>query len=153
MGTADTQDSAALDPRARTAIVGVAVIGVLLAIGGAAGWGLRAGVSVEVGSLIAVANLYGLSRIVGGVLGGRAREEGDPNAGIWGLLAILKVVGLFGGVWLLLGARLVDPFGFVVGWGALPLGITLAALVSDKTDRPVHPRAKEAPPEARPPGF
>jgi hypothetical protein len=136
----------ALDPRARTAILGVALIGIALAIGATAGWGFRAGLSVEAGALIAVANLYGLSRIVGGLLGGRS--EGDPGSGIWGVFAILKIVGLFGGVWLLLGAHVVEPMAFIVGWGALPIGVTFATLFSDKSDRPVPPRAKEAPPKA-----
>jgi hypothetical protein len=136
--------SPGLDPRTRAAIVGVAAMGGLFALGAGAGWGLRAGVSVGVGALIAVLNLYGLARIVGALLGTRA--EGDPGSGIWGVLAVVKIVGLFGGVWLLLGAHFVEPIGLIVGWGALPVGVTLATFFSDKTDRPVAPRAKEAPP-------
>jgi hypothetical protein len=69
---------------------------------------------------------------------------------MWGVLAVLKVVGLFGGVWLLLGSHLVEPMGLVVGWGALPLGVALGAFVSDKTERAMTPRAKEAPPAGPP---
>jgi hypothetical protein len=138
----------ALDPRTRTAIVGVAAIGVMFAIGAGAGWGTRAGISVLVGALIAVANLYGLARIVGALLGTRA--EGDPSSGMWGLFAVLKVIGLFGGVWLLLSSRLVDPMGLVAGWGALPIGVAIATFVSDKSERPPASRAKEAPPAGPP---
>lgn len=138
------RETPGLDPRTRAAIVGVAAIGIVLAIGAAAGWGLRSGVSVSVGALIAVANLYGLARIVGALLG--ARVEGDGGAGLWGILAVLKVVGLFGVVWLLLTSRLVEPLSLVVGWGALPIGVALGALFSDKAERQNAPRAKEAPP-------
>jgi len=144
-----SETSGLRDPQTRAAIVGVAVIGILLAIGGAAGWGLRAGLSVEVGSLIAVANLYMLARIVGALLG--ARTDGEGNAAMWGLFAILKVVFLFGGVWALLASNLVAPAGLIVGWGALPIGVAAATLAGggagrDKTDRSIAPRAKEAPP-------
>ncbi|MGO8998410.1 MAG: ATP synthase subunit I [Polyangiaceae bacterium] len=137
-----------LDPRTRTAILGVAAIGAFFAIGATAGWGARSGVSVFVGALIAVANLYGLARIVGALLG--ARAEGDAGAGLWGILAVLKVVGLFGGVWLLFASHLVDPMGLVVGWGALPIGVALGSLFSDKTERQNERRGKEAPPVGPP---
>jgi hypothetical protein len=134
-----------LDPSTRTAIVGVAAIGALLAIGGVAGWGLRAGASVAVGALIAVANLYGLARIIGAILGPRA--EGNAAAGIWGVLAVVKVLGLFGGVWLLLSSGLVSPVGLIVGWGALPVGVSMGTLFGDKSGRQIASRAKEAPPQ------
>ncbi len=142
--TETAESSRGLDARTRAAIVGVAAMGGLFAVGAGAGWGLHAGLSVAAGALIAVGNLYGLARIVGALLGTRA--EGDPGAGMWGILAVLKVLGLFGGVWLLLSAHLVEPVGLVVGWGALPIGVTLGTLFSDKRDRPVAPRGKEAPP-------
>jgi hypothetical protein len=130
---ARSEATRALDPRTRTAIAGVAAFGALFVIGAACGWGLRAAISVAVGVLIAVANLYGLARILGALLGARVGE--DPNAGIWGVLAVVKVVGLFGGVWLLMTSHLVDPIGLVGGWGSLPVGIAIASLVSDKTER------------------
>jgi hypothetical protein len=142
--TSSPEETSGLDSRTRTAIVGVAAIGAVLAVGAGAGWGLRSGVSVSVGALIAVANLYGLARIVGAMLG--SRIEGDGGAGLWGILAVLKVVGLFGAVWLLLTSHLVEPLSLVVGWGALPIGVALGALFSDKTERRMAHRAKEAPP-------
>jgi hypothetical protein len=137
-----------LDPRTRTAILGVAAIGATLAIGALAGWGVRSGISVAVGALIAVANLYGLARIVGAMLG--ARAEGDAGAGLWGILAVLKVVVLFGGVWFLFTSHLVEPMSLVVGWGALPIGVALGTLFSDKAERQNAPRAKQAPPAGPP---
>ena len=132
----------------RTALVGVAAFGAIFAVGAGAGWGLRAATSVIVGALVALANLYGLARILGALVGTRA--EGSSDSGLWGLLAFFKVLALFGGVWLLLSSRFVDGIPLVVGWGALPMGIAVSALVSDKTDPPAAPRGNQAPP-ARPP--
>src|SRR5262245_45554976 len=87
-----------LDARTRTAIFAVACFGGMFAIGAGVGWGLRAASSVLVGTVIAIANLYGLARILGAVIGSRTHQ--DPNTGIYGVLAIVKVLGLFGGVWL-----------------------------------------------------
>jgi hypothetical protein len=144
MTTTPAAKPGALDARTRTALVGVTAFGALFAVFAACGWGARPALSVLAGVAIAVANLYGLARILGALVGLRASQ--DPNAGIWGVLAIVKVLGLFGVVWLLMSARLVDPFALVVGWIALPVGIAVASLVSDKTDLPEPPRDREARP-------
>jgi hypothetical protein len=135
-----------LDPRTRTAIFAVACFGAMFAVGAGATYGLRSAASVAVGALIAIANLYGLARILGAVVGSRTTPDPNPNAGIWGVLAIVKVLGLFGGVWLLMSAHLVDPVALVVGWAALPVGIAIGSLVSDKTDLPGPSHDKQAPP-------
>jgi hypothetical protein len=135
-----------LDARMLTALVGVATFGALFAAGAGMFFGGRAALSVGVGALVAVLNLYGLARILGAMVG--ARADGDPDgaggtSGIWGILAVAKVLVLFGGVWWLMGANLVDPMPLVVGWGALPIGIALGSILSDKSPRS---HAKEAPP-------
>jgi len=130
-----------VDGRTWTAIAAVAVFGAMFAIGGGIGWGGRVAVSIAVGAAVAVANLYGLARILGALVGGRA--TGQTASGIWGVLALAKVFLLFGGVWLLMTANLVDPLPLVVGWGALPIGIALGSILSD---HPARSHAKEAPP-------
>jgi hypothetical protein len=53
------------------------------------------------------------------------------RAGVaWAVLAVLKTFILFGGLWILLTRGVVDPMPLVVGYGVLPLGITLNALWS-----------------------
>jgi hypothetical protein len=136
LGEARNEAARPLDPRTRTAIVGVAAFGGLFAMGAAYGWGLRMGLSVAVGVFIAVVNLYGLARILGALVGARAGE--NPDAGIWGILAVVKVLGLFGGVWILMASHLVDPIGLVVGWASLPVGIAAASLFSDAGDKRAH---------------
>ncbi len=145
-GDAPENGTRGLDPRMRTALVGVGAFGAMFAIGAGCGWGMREAWSVAAGVVIALLNLYGLARILGAMVGARSGEARD--AGLWGLLAVVKVCALFGGVWLLMSSHLVDPVGLVVGWGALPVGIAIASFVSDKTDRRGPPHAKQAPPES-----
>jgi hypothetical protein len=53
----------------------------------------------------------------------------------WSVFALLKIALLFGGVWILLTKRLVDPIPLVVGYGVLPLGIAASALVKSLSPR------------------
>jgi ATP synthase I chain len=144
-GDAPDSGKRALDPRMRTALVAVAAFGAMFAVGAGWGWGLRGAWSVAAGVAIAVLNLYGLARILSSMVGARSGDGGD--AGLWGVLAVVKVCALFGGVWILMASHLVDALGLVVGWGALPVGIAIASFVSDKTDRAGAPHAKQAPPD------
>lgn len=114
------------DPRFVTAIVAVGSLGALMAATAAFTWGARMAASVGTGSVIATSNLYVLSRIVG------AMVKGGSGGGAWGVIALVKMLVLFGGIWLLMTHGLVDPIGLVVGYGALPIGIAIGSLVSDK---------------------
>ena len=63
--------------------------------------------------------------------GREAAVTGGTRA--WGVLALFKMIALFGGVWMLMSHRLVDPLPMLVGFGALPIGIAIGSLVSDRT--------------------
>ena len=71
-------------------------------------------------------------------------REGKRGGAAWGLFAMLKIVVLFGGIYLLLTKGLVDPIALVVGYGVLPLGIAASSLVTS-----LSPRARK--PARRPP--
>jgi hypothetical protein len=71
-------------------------------------------------------------------------REGKRGGAAWGLFAVLKIVVLFGGIYLLLTKGLVDPIALVVGYGVLPLGIAASSLVNS-----LSPRARR--PARRPP--
>jgi hypothetical protein len=114
------------DARLVTAMVGVASLGALMAVTAEVTWGTRMALSVGTGAAIAASNLYVLSRIVG------AMVKGGAGAGAWGVIAFVKMLGLFGGIWLLMTKGLVDPMGLLVGYGSLPIGIAIGSLVSDK---------------------
>jgi hypothetical protein len=126
MTTAGEEEASGL----AAAFVAVAGVGALMAVTAAFVWGLRAALSVATGSAIAVSNLYVLSKTVARVMG-----SGAGGAGAWSILAVLKMVLLVGVVGLLLTRGLVDAMGLVVGYGSLPIGIALSALLSDKTGK------------------
>jgi hypothetical protein len=97
-------------------------------------WGTRFALSVGAGAAIAGSNLYVLSKIVGAMMGrGTSGESPGASAGTWGVLAMVKMVVLFGGIWIVMTKGLVDPMGLVVGYGSLPIGIAIGSIVSDKT--------------------
>jgi hypothetical protein len=117
-------------------------------------YGPRAGGSVLLGAAIAVANLLTMRAIIRALLqvpeppdsrekrGHEAEEkpqdhadEGRRGGAAWGLFAVLKMALLFGGMWILLTRRLVDPIGLVVGYGVLPLGIAVSSLWSSLRPR------------------
>jgi hypothetical protein len=55
-------------------------------------------------------------------------DAGRRGGLAWGIFAVLKILFLFGGVWILFTRGLVDPIPLVVGYGVLPLGIAASAL-------------------------
>jgi hypothetical protein len=62
-------------------------------------------------------------------------REGKRGGTAWGLFAVVKIVVLFGGIYLLLTKGLVDPIALVVGYGVLPLGIAASSLVGSLSPR------------------
>lgn len=100
--------------RAMWAVALVGVAGTLVAalLGGAA-----AARSVAIGAAVAGANLWVITLVVRGMLGGKKSRV--P----WPLLAVLKMAVLFGGLYLLLKSGWVDLLPLLAGYGALPLGI------------------------------
>jgi hypothetical protein len=106
----------------RGPLISVSATGAALtAAMGALGTG-RSAWSTGVGALVAVANLYVLGRVVGATLG-------TGGGAAWRILGGMKMLILFAAVWLLLTSRLVDPIPFVVGLGALPIGLVTGSLV------------------------
>jgi hypothetical protein len=120
------------------------ILGAILGLGALGLYGPRAAVSVFLGAAIAVANLLTMRAIIRSLLvvpdePDEPDESKDPRehksagrrGGIaWGVFAVLKILILFGGIWILLTRQLVDPMALAVGYGVLPLGIALASLWS-----------------------
>jgi ATP synthase I chain len=119
-----------LDGRLRASLLAVAACGVALILGALFILGLPAARSVGVGAAIATVNLWALARIVTALL---VVEERTRGAGAWAFLGSLKMVGLFALVWLLMRSHAVSPLAMLVGFGALPMGIAIGALVSDRS--------------------
>lgn len=115
-------------------------------------YGPRAASSVLVGATIAVANLLTMRAIIRALIQvpREPEEKGDGESGqedrdhkrsgrqggvAWGIFAALKILILFGGVWILLSRQLVDPMPLVVGYGVLPLGVAASALWSSRREK------------------
>jgi hypothetical protein len=54
----------------------------------------------------------------------------------WALVAVLKMISLLAAAWLLMRCGLVSPLPMLVGFGALPIGIAIGSLVSDRSEPP-----------------
>ena len=124
------------DAALRRTFASVLAAGIVLTALGAALRGRSAAVSVGVGTVLAVANLYVLARVVHAL----AVPAPRANAGAaWAVITVGKIMLLFGLAWGLMTWRMADPIPLVVGYGALPIGIAFAAIVSEKTDPRAHP--------------
>ncbi len=116
----------------RHCLAGVAIAGGALAVCALAVAGAWSGFSVAVGGAIATANLWILARIVHALLPTTAAGARAQSRAGWALVAGLKMVGLVGGVWLLMRHGVVSPVPMMLGFGALPIGIAIGSLVSDR---------------------
>jgi hypothetical protein len=124
--TADSRP-APLDPRLRTAILTVAVVGVGLTGGAVSLFGASVAWSVGVGAALATLNLWALARVITG------RGTSEAPGRRQGVLAALKMLGLIAVVWLLMRHGVTAPIPMVVGLGSLPIGIVIGSLVSDRS--------------------
>jgi hypothetical protein len=74
-------------------------------------------------------------------------EEATPRAGrtglaaLWSVLALLKIAALFGGVWAMWKHGRIAPMATVLGYGSLPVGLTVFSLVPARRSRRPRPRA------------
>lgn len=114
------------DTSMRAAIVSVFFFGLSFAVIGFAVMGARVGLGVLLGGAVATVNLLVFARI------GQAFMDRKGNAAPWGAVAVLKLVLLFGGVWIVLESGLVSALSLAAGYAALPFGITFASLFGPK---------------------
>jgi hypothetical protein len=133
-----TSEPKRLDARMRAAIIAVAVVGGAFTAFAAAMFSLAIAFSVGVGAIIATANLWILARIMNALLPGDSDSapagSGQKNQSSgWAFVALLKMLGLFAGVWILMSKHLVEPLPLLCGFGALPIGIAIGSIVSDRT--------------------
>jgi hypothetical protein len=124
------------DARMRMSIRAVVIAGAALAVVALAFAGVGAALSVAVGAGLAASNLWLLARIVTELLPSEAAgAEAQSRAG-WALVAVLKMFGLLGLAWLLMRHGIVSPLPMLIGFGALPIGIAIGSLVSDRSAPP-----------------
>jgi hypothetical protein len=124
------------DAQMRAAVIAVALSGLCLALGALAFFGGRTALGVAIGGAIATVNLLVFARLGDAFLGRKGKTA--P----WTVIAMLKLVVLFGGIWMILSSGVVSGLSLAAGYGALPLGITLGSLFGPKP-----PDDVEEPPE------
>jgi hypothetical protein len=114
-------------------LTAVAAAGAVLALCGAAFAGWWTGFSVGLGAALAVGNLWVLARSVVAIL----PEEGSAAAAQsrvgWAVVAALKTAALLAISWLLITQKVVAALPMVIGFMALPIGIAIGSLVSDRS--------------------
>lgn len=114
------------DAPMRAAVKAVAISGLCLSVGGLALFGVRNAVGVAIGGALATANLLVFARL------GDAFIARKGNTAPWAVIALLKLVFLFGGIWMILDSGVVTGLSLAAGYAALPLGITLGSLFGPK---------------------
>ncbi len=125
-----------LDARLRATLASVAVSGAVLVVAALAFLGPRAAGSVAIGAALAGGNLWALARIVSALLPGPTANGGAAAGALsWTVLAGCKMIGLFAVAWLLMKGAFVSPIPMLAGFAALPLGIAIGSIVSDRSIR------------------
>lgn len=114
------------DPTLRSAIRTVAITGLVLTVLGGVGFDLRTAIGVGLGALLATVNLILFVRL------GEAFLAQQGKSAPWAALGGIKLLGLFAAVWLILRRGDVSALALVVGYGALPIGVTLGTLFRPK---------------------
>jgi hypothetical protein len=120
----------------RTSIRAVSWTGAAMALVALAFAGVAAAFSVAAGAALAAGNLWLLARIVAELLPSDGPGAESQSRGGWALVAVLKMFGLLAAAWLLMRHGIVSPLAMLVGFGALPIGIAIGSLVSDRSAPP-----------------
>ena len=132
MTTNDKPDEAP-DRTLSAAVTGVAATAVVLTIGAALSFGLRAALGVGIGGAVATVNLVVLARIVRAFLGNKG------NTAPWAIIAVIKLGGLIACVWLVMRTGVVSGLSLAIGYGSLPIGVTLGTLFGPKPPETPEP--------------
>ncbi|MDI1484024.1 ATP synthase subunit I [Polyangium sp. y55x31] len=122
----DAEKPSKLDAPMRGALLGVIGTAVVLTVGAFAIGGPRFGVGVAIGGALAPVNLWVFAQV------GEAFLSRRGNTAPWAVIATLKLALLLGGVWLILRSGIASGLSLIVGYGALPIGITVGTLFGPK---------------------
>ena len=115
----------AIDATLRFAIKCVAGSGVVLALG-ALTFGPRSALGVLIGGAMATANLWLFALV------GKAFLERKGLSAPWAAIALLKFFALLAGIFLIMRSGVVTGLSLAVGYGAMPIGITVGGLFGPK---------------------
>ena len=111
----------------RSVLKTVFVVGILATACVAFGFGLRGGLSAGFGALLGFGNLLLMGRMV------RAFVSRNGVSMPWVVAALLKLAALFLPMYLPVRAGILELLPFVLGFGALPVGIVASQFLSVPT--------------------
>ena len=114
-----------LDATLKRALAWVAIAGGCLMLAGGGFFGGKTALSVVAGAVTAIVNLLAFAFIARALLGSKA-------SGGYTVLALLKMGALLGGLFWLFRSGFVSVLPFVVGFGSLPIGISIAQTFAPK---------------------
>ena len=128
--TGTRASATAPDPAMRQAIMAVAGTALVLAAIAGFVYGMPAALGVVAGGALATANLAFFARLVAAFL----TQKG--NSAPWAVLGMLKLLGLFAVAYIVLNSGLFSAIWFAVGYGSLPIGITVGTLLRKPPEEP-----------------
>jgi hypothetical protein len=115
---AKTASRGALTAVVRTTAVAAIAMTLVAAVVQGPGWA----VGTLIGGVLATLNLIVFARIATGFVS--QKGKGAP----WAVIGGIKLLGLFVAVYIILSRGEVSALAFVLGYGALPIGISLGSL-------------------------
>ncbi len=138
MKPAHKHPSEAMEP----VMIAVAICGAAMTVVAFATSGPKSGISVSMGALLALSNLWALTSIVRALLVTDVEPSDDALSDDaaaapapqkhsrigWALFAVFKMTLLFGAMYLLLRSSWVAGLPLAVGYGSMPIGIFLSTL-------------------------
>lgn len=127
------------DPAMRAAVMAVACSAAALTLGALGVSGGRAALGAALGGALATANLWVFARL------GDAFIARKGNTAPWSMIAAVKLVFVFGAIWIILQRDLVPGLALAVGYAALPIGITMGSLFGPKPADDAKPPARRGP--------
>jgi ATP synthase I subunit len=126
MSEAEKQKGWLGDAAMRASIIGVAGSALVLSAGALAFFGKDAAIGIAIGGALATVNLWVFAQI------GEAFLSRRGNTAPWAAIGMVKLAALFCAVWLILRSGYATGLSLAVGYGALPIGITLGSLFGPK---------------------
>lgn len=127
------QGGPTIDRGMSQAIMSVAATALVLAALSGFAFGVPAALGVVAGGALATANLAFFARLVAAFLA----QKGSSAP--WAVLGMLKLLGLFAVAWIVLKSGMFPAIWFAVGYGSLPIGITVSTLLKKPPEGPDEP--------------
>lgn len=109
----------------RATLIAVGVSGLLIAGASYALFDAISALGAAIGGALATANLWVLGRVTRAFV---AQKHAAP----WAVIAAVKLIALFIGVWIILKSGVIPPLALAFGYAALPIGITIGSLLGPK---------------------